>query len=122
MTKGLGMPVEAVVPMRSAPIWPALEAAAHTLAYDITIMNDNRWFPSQRAASVRAPTLVIDGGASPAWAGKAAQALQNVIPGAQRRTLEGQTHEVDSAAIAPVLEEFLLEQRQPARVRPALEL
>jgi len=33
-------------------------------------------------------------------------ALANAIPNAQHRTLEGQTHEVAAAALAPVLVEF----------------
>jgi len=48
-----------------------------------------------------------DGGASPAWLRNAAQALADVLPNAKRRTLEGQTHNVDAKALAPVLEEFL---------------
>jgi hypothetical protein len=35
-----------------------------------------------------------------------ATALANAIPNAQHRTLEGQTHEVATEAIAPVLVEF----------------
>ena len=62
--------------------------------------------PTERAASVMVPTLVIDGGASFPWLRKTAQAVAEVIPDAQRRTLEGQTHDVAAEAIAPVLEEF----------------
>ena len=32
MTEGVGLPAEAVAPMRGAPFWPAFEAVAHTLA------------------------------------------------------------------------------------------
>ena len=35
-----------------------------------------------------------------------AKVLAEAIPNAQHRTLAGQTHEVDSKAIAPVLIEF----------------
>jgi len=35
-----------------------------------------------------------------------AQALADIIPGAQCRTLEGQQHNVDLAVLAPVLVEF----------------
>jgi hypothetical protein len=52
------------------------------------------------------PTLVMDGGASPAMMRDAADAIADAIPGAQRRTLEGQTHEVAPEAIAPALVEF----------------
>src|SRR5206468_97462 len=33
--------------------------------------------------------------------------VADVLPNAKRRTLEGQTHNVDAKALAPVLEEFL---------------
>jgi len=57
-------------------------------------------------ASVTVPTLVIDGGASPAFMHNAAQAAVAAIPNAQHRTLEGQTHDVAPEILAPVLEEF----------------
>lgn len=105
MVKAVGMPAEAFAPMQQSPMWPALEALAPTLVYDGTIMGDSS-LPIERAGSVHVPTLVMDGGASPAWARNAVQALGDAIPGAQHRTLEGQTHQVAPEAIAPVLVEF----------------
>ena len=109
MTEVVGMPAEAVAPMRNAPIWPALEAVAHTLAYDGAVLGDTmagKPLPAQRWASATVPTLVMDGGASPVWIRHAAQALADVLPNAQHRTLEGQTHDVAPEALAPVLKEF----------------
>ena len=48
----------------------------------------------------------IDGAASPPWLGDAAQGLVDVLPEARRRTIDGQTHDVDPALLAPVLGEF----------------
>src|SRR5919112_6330894 len=93
MRQVVGLPAEFVAQARKAPWWPAQEALAHTLAYDATIMGDYS-LPSERAASVMVPTLVIDGGASFPWISKSAQAIADIIPHAQRRTLEGQTHNV----------------------------
>ena len=67
MTKAVGMPAEAVAPMRNSPQWPLLESVAHTLVYDAAIMEANNWRPSQRAGSVRIPTLVMGGSASPEY-------------------------------------------------------
>jgi pimeloyl-ACP methyl ester carboxylesterase len=106
MTKAAEVPVEVVAQMRNAPFWPAVEAVAHTLIYDTTIMGDNNALPTERVASVTVPTLVIDGGASPKWMRNAAQAVADALPNAQRRTLAGQTHDVAPEALAPVLEEF----------------
>jgi len=105
MAKVVGLPPEFVAQARTAPWWPAQEALAHTLAYDATIMGDYS-LPTERVASVTVPTLVIDGGASFEWVGETAQALADILPHGQRRTLEGQTHDVAAEAIAPVLEEF----------------
>ncbi len=105
MVKVVGMPAEFAVQARNAPWWPWQEALAHTLAYDATIMGDYS-LPTERAASVTVPTLVLDGGASFDWIGATAQALADIIPNAQRRTLEGQTHDVSAEVLAPALAEF----------------
>jgi hypothetical protein len=109
MAKVVGLPPEFVAEARKAPWWPAQEALAHTLAYDATIMGDYS-LPAERVASVMVATLVIDGGASFPWIRKTAQAIADIIPHAQRRTLEGQTHNVAAEAITPVLVEFFAER------------
>lgn len=104
MTQAVGMPAEFVAPMRQAPFWAAQEALAHTLIYDATLTGDFS-LPTERIASVTVPTLVIDGGETP-WLSRAAQAVAAALPHAQRRTITGQPHNVDAAALAPVLVEF----------------
>lgn len=109
LTKAVDVPVEVVAQMRNAPVWPAFEAVAHTLPYDGAIMADTMSgspLPLKRWAAVTVPTLVMDGGASPVWMRHAAQALADVLPHAQRRTLEGQMHDVAPDVLAPVLEAF----------------
>jgi pimeloyl-ACP methyl ester carboxylesterase len=105
MTKVVSMPAEFVAQARTQPWWPAQEALAHTLAYDAIIMGDYS-LPTERAASVKAPTLVIAGGADYPWMRETAQALADAIPDGQTRTLEGQGHNVDPALLAPALVEF----------------
>jgi len=107
MAKVVGLPSEFVAQARNAPFWASQEALAHTLAYDATIMGDYS-LPSERAASVNVPTLVIDGGASFDWMRDTAQALADTIPDGQHRTMEGQTHDVAPEVLAPVLKEFFL--------------
>jgi pimeloyl-ACP methyl ester carboxylesterase len=104
MTAAVGMPKEFVAPMRQAPFWAAQEAVAHTLVYDATIMGDYS-LPRARIARVAVPTLVLDGGTTP-WISASADAVASALPKAQRRTLAGQQHNVDPAAIAPALTEF----------------
>jgi pimeloyl-ACP methyl ester carboxylesterase len=96
---------EGVAGMRQSPVWPLFEAVAPTLAYDAAALGDSS-VPTERAASITIPTLVMAGGATFPFIQQAAQALAAALPHAQHRTLDGQTHEVAAEAIAPVLEEF----------------
>ncbi len=105
LTKGVDLPAGAVAQMRNAPMWPAFEAMAHTLVYNIVVMGDFS-VPAGRMGSVTLPTLVLDGGDSPAWARNAVQAVVDALPDAQRRTLKGQTHGAAPEILVPVLEEF----------------
>ena len=107
--KSVGMPAFVIAIMRLTPAWSKLKAAAHTLPYDGAIVKSNqRGRPLQAGswACVTVPTLVMDGGKSPAWIRHANRALANVLPNAQYRTLEGQTHMVKAKAHVPTLLEF----------------
>ena len=109
MTEAVGVSSATAGSMRSSPFWPALEGVANTLPYDDAIARDTlsgRPLPEDRWTSVAAPTLVIDGGASPTWARNAVRAIVDVLPDARRHTLEGQTHQVDPEVLAPVLRQF----------------
>lgn len=96
---------EGITGMRQSPVWPVFEAVAPTLAYDAAAMGDSS-VPTERAATVAIPTLVMDGGASFPFMHTAADQVAAAIPGAQRRTLDGQTHDVAAEVLAPVLVEF----------------
>lgn len=103
----VGMPAEHVPGMRQSPMWPMFEAVAPTLAYDAAAMGEDASVPTERAASLAVPALVMAGDASEwSFMQSTAQALADAIPNAQYRTLEGQTHEVAAEAIGPVLVEF----------------
>ena len=105
MSKVVGMPAEVVAGARTQPWWAATEALAHTLAYDARIMGDYT-IPTDRAASVKVPAIVIAGGADFPWMRQTAQALADALPDGTVRFLEGQGHDVDPAVLAPVLKEF----------------
>jgi len=103
----LGMPADHLDGMRQLPMWPMWEAIAPTIAYDAAALGEEAAVPTERAARVTVPTLVMDGGASEwPFMHVTAVVLANAIPNAQHRTLEGQTHEVSPEALAPVLVEF----------------
>jgi pimeloyl-ACP methyl ester carboxylesterase len=109
MAKGVGVPDKVIAQMRNEPMWAAMEALAHTLAYDGTIMGDTMGggpLPADRWASVTVPTLVMDGGASPTWQRNAVRALAGILPDPRHRTLEGQMHGAAPEVLGPVLQEF----------------
>jgi pimeloyl-ACP methyl ester carboxylesterase len=99
------IPEQVVVQLRHAPFRPALEAIAHTLVYDATLVGDQS-LPTAQLGSIRVPTLVVYGGESPAFMGNAAKALAKALPAGQVRGLDGQSHDIDPTALAPVLLEF----------------
>ncbi len=109
LTRGPGVPGDVVAQMRTGPMWPAMEGLAHTIAYDGAIMGETMAgtpLPPERWASVTMPTLVLDGGDSPAWQRNAVRALAGILRDVRHRTLEGQTHGAAPEALAPVLLEF----------------
>jgi pimeloyl-ACP methyl ester carboxylesterase len=102
----VGLPADQLAGMHHHPMWPLWEAVGLTLAYDAAAMGEDSSIPTRRAAKIGAPTLVMTGSETFPFMHAAAATLAKVIPNAQHRTLEGQTHEVDSKALAPVLTEF----------------
>jgi pimeloyl-ACP methyl ester carboxylesterase len=104
-TEMVGIPAEIVAQLRQAPFRPALENIAHTLVYEATIVGDMSVLAEQ-LPSITVPTLVISGGNSQTRMRSAAQTLADALPNAQHRSLEGQTHDIVPAVLAPVLEEF----------------
>jgi pimeloyl-ACP methyl ester carboxylesterase len=110
MMTGPGVPAEVVDQMRSEPSWHAMEAMAHTIVYDGAILDgmmSGRPLPADRWAAVTMPTLVMDGDQSPAWARNSVRSLAEVLPNAERRTLQGQGHGAAPDVLAPILLEFL---------------
>ena len=95
--------------MRHEPSWQSMEALAPTLAYDGAVVGEDRRVPTERAALITAPTLVMDGSASAEtlpFMRTTAEALAKAIPNARHEVLEGQGHDVDPNVLAPVLAEF----------------
>jgi pimeloyl-ACP methyl ester carboxylesterase len=99
------VPPEALEEMRGSPEWPALEALAHTLAYDNAVMGDDL-VPVDEARAVTMPSLVLDGSESPEFMREVAAALARALPNARRKSLEGQSHSAAPEVLAPVLVEF----------------
>ncbi|GHO89470.1 alpha/beta fold hydrolase [Dictyobacter formicarum] len=105
------VPAELVAQMRNGPTRPQLEAVAHTLSYDGTIMGETmsgKPATLRKWASVTVPTLVMVGGASPAFFHHGTQTLVGILPNAQHRLLAGQDHSPADDVLAPALKAFFL--------------
>jgi pimeloyl-ACP methyl ester carboxylesterase len=103
----VGTPAEQVARLRRAPFWPGMEAVAPTLAYDHAAILGEPWsVPTELAARVSVPALVMAGDAGLEFMPDAARVLSQAMPQGQLRMLRGQTHEVNPGVLAPVLVEF----------------
>jgi len=104
------VPAVFILLMRFMPAWSKLTAVAHTLPYDLAFVKDyqaGKPLSRSRWTGATSPTLVMDGGKSPAWLRNAARALSEALPNASYRTLPGQTHMINAKAHVAPLVEFL---------------
>ncbi len=108
MVEAVQVSPETVAGMRGQPFWPAMEAAAQTLAYEALVMGPDNALPADLLARITQPTLVLSGGDSPAWMGSAGKAVAGALPRAVHQVLEGQAHNVAPEAIVPELLEFFV--------------
>jgi pimeloyl-ACP methyl ester carboxylesterase len=102
----MGVPADQLDEMRQYPMWPMWEAVAATLGYEIDVMGEDASVPTERAAGLTVPTLIMAGEASDPSTHATARTLADAIPNSRHRTLEGQTHVVAAEALALELVEF----------------
>jgi pimeloyl-ACP methyl ester carboxylesterase len=105
----VGAPPEVIGQMRNEPWWAGMEAIAPTLAYDSEVMGDSSrggTIPVDLVGRVTVPTLVLCGGASPAWMIDIGRQIADAMPNGQQCVLEGQEHVVAPEVLAPVVAEF----------------
>lgn len=107
----VGVPAPFVGVMRILPAWKKMTGIAHTLPYDLSIVNPHQQgepLPEGRYAGVRQPTLVIAGGKSLQYMRNAQAAIAQAVPDARLETLPGQTHMVKAKVTGPVVRGFFL--------------
>jgi len=102
LSRVAGVPPPAIGGMKSAPVWAALEAVSHTIGYDVRLGAEGTRL-LEAARTITAPVAVLSGAASGPLFDDAAQALVDALPQSRRRTLAGQTHDVDPAVLAEAL-------------------
>jgi len=101
----VNVPAFVVFMMGLFPIFKKLKAVAHTLPYDAAVMGDFS-LPTQKAASVKVPTLVGGGEKSPASMKMSVKQLADIIPGATLQMFKGQTHNISMKVFAPAVIDF----------------
>jgi pimeloyl-ACP methyl ester carboxylesterase len=102
----VGVPAPAILMMQLMPwMWRKLEAVAHTLPYDAAVMGGYK-VPTARLATIEVPTLAMHGSKTDPRLQRAARAVADAIPGAEHRTLLGQTHNVRPGVLTPAVVEF----------------
>lgn len=105
LTRAVGVPEAAVMQRKGTPAWAELELTAHTLSYEARLAQAPTALLA-RAPELAVPTLVLDGGRSPAWLRFAAKTLAAAIVGATHVSIPEQPHDVDPVVLAPQLLKF----------------
>ncbi|MWA00290.1 alpha/beta fold hydrolase [Actinomadura sp. LD22] len=105
---GIGLPPEMAQGMRHAPMFPALEAIAHTLPYDHAAIaaDGDGTIPAGLIGGITLPALVACGGASPEPMRQVARRLAELLPDGRLAELEGQTHDAAPDVLASALTSF----------------
>jgi pimeloyl-ACP methyl ester carboxylesterase len=112
----VGAPAPVIFMIRVMPwVWRKLKAVAHTLPYDAAVMNAFR-IPRVRFASIRIPTLVMNGTRTDDRLKEAARTMAQVVPHAHHRELAGQTHNVRPDVLTAASVDFLAAASQPLRI------
>jgi pimeloyl-ACP methyl ester carboxylesterase len=101
----IGTPPEALEGMKRSPEWEAMKKIDFTLAYDYEVLGDGA-VPEDVVKAIRVPALVMNGGNSLGFMQATADRIAALIPGARRKTFEGQAHQVAAEVMVPVLVEF----------------
>jgi pimeloyl-ACP methyl ester carboxylesterase len=94
--------------VKASPGWRPLLALAHTLAYDVRLLNEGV-VPADRLSDITCPVLGTTGSLSPPWAEASVRAVAAAVQNGEWRVLEGQSHNVAPDLLAPLLRERFLQ-------------
>ncbi|RPD40520.1 alpha/beta fold hydrolase [Chitinophaga barathri] len=100
-----GATPDQIADMKKSPEWREMERLGPTLAYDFEVLGDGS-IPADVAKRIMMPTQVMYGEKSFDFMHETVETLGKIIPGAVRKTLRDQAHQVSPEAIAPILKEF----------------
>lgn len=100
---------------KKSEFWPGMLTLAPTLAYDAACLGDGR--VPKGLSAISQPTLVMTGTVmapgmqdlQPSFFSEAAKIIAKKLPHSQYRTLDGESHQVDSEKLAAVLHQFFID-------------
>jgi pimeloyl-ACP methyl ester carboxylesterase len=107
--KTVGASALAIIAMKVLPGWESMKTLAPTIAYDISVVGENRSIPVERVAAINSKVLVMDGAdsiASMPFMRATADKLAKTAPNGKRQTIKVQDHNGEDKVIAAVLTEF----------------
>ena len=107
MTNIYGAPAAfvTVMPIVMRRSWTKNKSVAHTLEYDLALLED--WSVLQKpGVAMVVPTLVMGGAKSPATLREAVAMVAGKLPNAREVYLEGQDHNLSAPAVAPGIVDF----------------
>jgi pimeloyl-ACP methyl ester carboxylesterase len=99
--KDYGLSDEDLEAMFRSPAGEGVLDCARALPYDYAVLGDGL-VPTELAASVNVPTLILAAEALP----ETARALADAMPNARFRAMEASAHEIAPEVLAPILKEF----------------
>ncbi len=86
------VPESHIQTMKGQATWAARLAAAHTIPRELRSVNELEGGIRERFAGVAVPTLLLVGGASPAFLTEPSRVLAEVLPNAETAVFEGHAH------------------------------
>ena len=95
MEEAMRIPSDMLAGMRQSSMWPGLVASAHTIPYDGMITAEflrGKPLPARRWSSVKVPTMVLVGSASPEFFHAGAKSLTGLLADGSYSTLPGRDH------------------------------
>ncbi len=94
--RSVGVPEDMVRSLPELPVWPQLEALAHTLVYDTLITGS---VTAELLGRVHVPTLVVDSEGSDATLHEFSERVADAMPHAVHRRMPGGWHLADEALL-----------------------
>ena len=102
--QGSGIPEAMIEETKASPAWSSLLTLAHTLSYDVRLLNEGV-VPADRLSAIACPVLGTTGSLSPPWAAASVRAVAEAVADGEWRVLEGQSHNIAPDVLASVLRE-----------------